>query len=126
MDTIKSYSKNLEAFEMWNYRRIMKVSWKEYRSKEEVLGMINSKRMLAEMMKRRELTNFGHLVRRDGIQRLLLDGKIKGKLSRSKQRLTWADNITEWRVYQGGTRPKEMEIHDSRPARSRWHRVMIN
>ena len=92
----KATVKKLEAFEMWTYRRIMKVSWKEYKSNEEVLSMINSKRMLVEMIKRRKLAYFGHLVRRDDIQRLLLDGKINGKRSRGKQRLTWADNITEW------------------------------
>ena len=62
----------------------MKISWKEYRSNEEVLSMINSKRMLIEMIKTRKLTYFGHLVRRGGIQRLLLDGKINGKGSRGK------------------------------------------
>ena len=92
----KATVKKLEAFEMWTYRRIMKVSWKEYKSNEEVLSMINSKRMLVEMIKRRKLAYFGHLVRRDDTQRLLLDGKINGKRSRGKQRLTWADNITEW------------------------------
>ena len=88
--------KKLEVLEMWTYMRIMKVSWKEYKSNEEVLSMINSKRMLVEMIKRRKLAYFGHLVRRDDIQRLLPDGKIYGKRSRGKQQLTWADNITEW------------------------------
>ena len=92
----KATVKNLEAFEMWTYRRIMKISWKEYKSNKEVLNMINSKRMLVDMIKRKKLAYFGHLVRRDNIQRLLLDGKIDGKRSRGKQRLTWADNITEW------------------------------
>ena len=92
----KATVKNLEAFEMWTYRRIMKISWNEYKSNKEVLNMINSKRMLVDMIKRKKLAYFGHLVRRDNIQRLLLDGKIDGKRSRGKQRLTWADNITEW------------------------------
>ena len=73
----------------------MKISWKEYMRNEEVLSMINSKSMLVEMIKRRMLTYFGHLVRREGIQRLLLDGKINGKRSRGKQRLTQADYIKE-------------------------------
>ena len=63
----------------------MKIWWKEYRNNEEVLGMINSERMLVEMIRRRKLSYFGHLVRRDGIQRLLLDGKINGKRSRGRQ-----------------------------------------
>ena len=63
----------------------MKISWKEYKSNKEVLNMINSKRMLVDMIKRKKLAYFGHLVRRDNIQRLLLDGKIDGKRSRGKQ-----------------------------------------
>jgi len=92
----KATVKNLEAFEMWSYRRIIKISWKEYKSNEEVLSMMNSKRMLVKMIKRRKLTYFRHFVRREVIQRLLLDGKINGKWSRGKQRLTWADIIKGW------------------------------
>ena len=111
--------------------RIMKVSWKEYKSNEEVLSMKNSKRMLVEMIKRRKLAYFGHLVKRDDIQRLLPDGKIYGKRSRGKQQLTWADKHHRMdrndvqRIYEGGTRPREMEIHDSRHAGSRWHQMMM-
>jgi len=61
----------------------MKISWKEYRNNEEVLSMINSIRMPVEMI-RRKLTYFGQLVRRESIQRLLLDGKSNGKRSRGK------------------------------------------
>ena len=81
---------------MWTYRRIMKISCKEYRSNKEVLRMINYKKMLVEMIKRRKLSYSGHLVRREGIQRLLLDGMINGIRSRGKQWLTCADNIKEW------------------------------
>ena len=76
----KATVKNLEASQMWTYRRIMKISSKGYRSNKEVLGKINSKRMPGEMIKRRKLTNL-----RDGIQRLLLDGKVIGKRSRGRQ-----------------------------------------
>ena len=80
----KATIKNLEAFEMWTYRRIMRTSWIEHKSNEEVLSMINSKRLLVYMIKRRKLAYFGH-IRRDGIQRLLLDGKVNGKRSRGRQ-----------------------------------------
>ena len=60
--------------------------------------MINSKRMLVEMIKRRKLAYFGHLVRRDDIERLLIDGKINGKRSRGRDAGStvgqWADG---WR-----------------------------
>ena len=80
----KAAVKNLAAFPIWTYRRILKISWKGYKSNEEVLSMINSIRMLVDIMKRRKLAYFGHLVKRDDIQRLLLGGKINGKRSRGK------------------------------------------
>ena len=58
--------------------------------------MINSKRTLVDMIKRRKLAYFGHLVRSDDIQRSLLVRKLDGKRSRGRQRITWASNITEW------------------------------
>ena len=57
----------------------MRISWTEHKCNQEVLSMMNSKRQLAEMIKRGKLAYFGHIVRIDDIQRLQLDGKINGK-----------------------------------------------
>ena len=76
---------------------MMKISWTEKKSNEEILNMIGMDRMLIKVIKKRKMAYFGHLMRRsDGLQRLLLDGKIEGKRDRGRQRLIWTDNIMEW------------------------------
>ena len=71
----KAIQNKLEASEMWIYRRMMRISWTEHKSNEEVLEMTISKRSLIATIKKRKLQYFGHLIRQNGIQRLLLEGK---------------------------------------------------
>ena len=88
----KAVQNKLEAFEMWIYRRMMRISWTKHKSNEEVLEMTISKRSLIVTVKKRKLQYSGHLIRQNGMQRLLLEGK-RG-LGRS--RTMWMDNIKDW------------------------------
>ena len=81
---------------MWTYRRMLKISWKDHKTNEEVLRMANTKRSLLSNIKERKLKYFGHIVRAQGIHRMLLEGRINGKRSRGRPRTTWFDNIKEW------------------------------
>eukprot|EP00112_Aurelia_sp_Birch-Aquarium-sp1_P010384 Seg222.2 transcript_id=Seg222.2/GoldUCD/mRNA.D3Y31 product="hypothetical protein" protein_id=Seg222.2/GoldUCD/D3Y31 len=58
---------------------------------------MNTKRSLIKTIKQRKCAYFGHLIRGDGLQRLLLEGKFNGKRGRGRQRATWFDNIKEWK-----------------------------
>ena len=58
---------------------MMRISWTEHKHNEEVLEMTISKRSLMMTIKKRKLQYFGHLIRQNGIQRLLLEGKIEGR-----------------------------------------------
>ena len=78
------------------YRRMMRISWTEHKSNEEVLEMTISKRSLAVTIKKRKLQYFRHLIRQNGIQRLLLEGKIEGKRGCGRSRIMWMDNIKAW------------------------------
>ena len=59
---------------MWIYRRMLHIPWKAYKANEEVLGMISTKVSLLVTAKQRKTAFFCHIVRRNGLQRLLLEG----------------------------------------------------
>ncbi|KAG1671834.1 Ceramide synthase 5 [Nymphon striatum] len=86
----------LEAYEMWIYRRIGKVSWTERKTNEYVLRMLGIKKQLLNIVKERKLKYYGHIKRHQTVQRTTLEGKVEGKRSRGKQRLKWEDNIKGW------------------------------
>ena len=83
------------AFEMWAYRRMLRVSWTEHKTDEEVLRMVNTASSLLPTIKKRKCQYFGH-VRARSIQKLLLEDKIEGKRERERLRITWMKNIKEW------------------------------
>ena len=86
----------IEAFEMWIYRKILKISYTEHRTNEYVLQKMNTRRSLMNTIKQRKCVYFGHLIRGEGLQRLLLEGKFNGKRERGRPRFTWFSNIKEW------------------------------
>ena len=92
----KQIEDRINALEMWIYRRMLKVSYTDRVSNEEILRRVGGKRNLVRMIKTRKMQYFGHIVRADGMQRLLLDGKIEGVRRRGAQRRTWAKDITDW------------------------------
>ena len=87
----KAIQNKLEAFEMWIYRRMMRISWADHKG-NVILEMTLSKRSLIVTIKKRKLQYFGHLIRQNGIQRLLLEGK-RGC---GRPRMMWVDNIKDW------------------------------
>ncbi|KAG1687297.1 putative uncharacterized transposon-derived protein F52C9.6 [Nymphon striatum] len=75
----------IKAFEMWIYRRMLKISYTEHRTNEFVLRKIEAKRSLMNTIKKRKCTYFGHIMRKeDGLQRLLLDGGLYSALLQNK------------------------------------------
>ena len=75
---------------------MMRISWTEHKINEEVLEMTISKRSQMATIKKRKLWYFGHLIRQNGIQRLLLEGKIEGMRGCGRPRMMWMDNIKDW------------------------------
>ena len=92
----KATENKLEAFEIWIYRRMMRISWAEHKSNEEVLEMTISKRSLIVTIKKSKFQYFRHLIRQNGIQRLLHEEKIEGKRGCGRPRMMWMDNIKDW------------------------------
>ena len=92
----KETSDKLEAFEMWLYRRMLRISWKEHKTNGEVLHKMKTKRSLSNTIKKRKCQYFGHIIRGNGVQRLLMEGRINSRRGRGRPRTMWTDNIKEW------------------------------
>ena len=75
---------------------MLKISYKEQKTNEEVLNMVNSKRQLLSIIAKRKCKYFGHIIRQNSLQRQLLEGKNEGKRGRGRPRATWIDNIKYW------------------------------
>ena len=87
---------DIEAFEMGLYRRMLRISWKEHKTNGEVLHKTKTKRSLLNTIKKGKFQYFGHIIRGNGVQRLLMEGSIKGRRGRGRPRTMWTDNIKEW------------------------------
>ena len=82
----KVTSDKLEAFEMWLYRRMLRISWKERKTNEEVLNKMKTKRSLLNTLKKRKCQYFEDILRGNGVQRLLMEGRINGRIGRGRPR----------------------------------------
>ena len=91
----KAEQRRLDAFKLWYWRRLLRVSWTPRRSNQSILKEINSKYSLEGLMLK--LQWFGHLMRRaDSLEKTLMLGKIEGRRRRGRQRMRWLDGITNW------------------------------
>ena len=87
--------RNVEAAEMWYYRRMLRVSYKDHMSNEEVLKWLHQKRQLIQTIENRQIRFLGHCIRKQQLEDLALSGKIKGKRSVGGQRKTLLDNFAK-------------------------------
>ena len=71
----------------------MKISYTEHKTNEEVLQMIGEKRSLAKEIIRRKLQYLDHLIRRNGVQKRLLEAEVEGNRGRGRPKTTWLANI---------------------------------
>ena len=89
--------KRIEAFEMWCYRRLLRVSYREHRTNEWILQKLGTERQLLKQVKKRKLRFFGHIKRHPGsLEEIIMEGQVDGKRSAGRPRITWEDNIKTW------------------------------
>ena len=92
--TKKAEHQRIDAFELWSWRRSLRVPWTARRSNQSILQQISPKYLLEGLMLKLKLQYFGHLMRRaDSLKKTLMLGKIEG-LRRKGQRMRWLDGIT--------------------------------
>ena len=88
--------KKADAFELWCWRRLLRVSWTARRSNQSILKEISPGYSLEGMMLKLTLQYFGHLTRRvDSLEKTLMLGGIGGRRRRGRQRMRWLDGITD-------------------------------
>ena len=86
----------IDAFELWCWRRLLRVPWAARRSNQSILKEISSKYSLEGLMLKLKLLCFGHLMRRvDSFAKTLMLGGIGGRRRRGRQRMRWLDGITD-------------------------------
>ena len=85
----KAEHQRIDAFELWCWRRLLRVPWTERRSNQSVLKEISPEYSLEGLMLKLKLQYFGHLIRRtDSLEKTLILGKIEGGRSRGRQRMS--------------------------------------
>ena len=101
--TVKSWTvkkaerQKIDVFELWCWRRLLRVPWTARRSNQSILKEISAGISLDGMMLKLKLQYFGHLMRRvDSLEKTLMLGRIGGRRRRGQQRMRWLDGITDW------------------------------
>ena len=87
--------KRIEAFEMWCLRKMLKVSYKEHRTNESVLKAAGHSRSLKSEILKRKTKYLGHTIRKNGLQRQLMEACIEGSRGRGRPRHTWLHNVKQ-------------------------------
>ena len=99
----KAEHQRIYAFELWCWRRLLRVSWTARRSNQSILKEISPEYSLEGLMLKLKLRYFGHLMRRaDSLEKTLMLGKIEGRKRRGWQRMRWLDGITGLNGHESG------------------------
>ena len=92
----KAERRRIDGFELWCWRRLLRVPWTARRSHQTILKEISPEISLEGMMLKLKLQYFGHLMRRvDSLEKTLMLGGIGGRRRRGQQRMRWLDGITD-------------------------------
>ena len=92
----KAEHRRIDAFELWCWRRLLRLCWTARRSNQSILKEINPGISLEGMMLKLKLQYFGHLMRRaDSLEKTLILGGIEGRRRRGRPRMRWLDGITD-------------------------------
>ena len=92
----KTEHQRIDVFELWCWKRLLRVTWKAKRSNQSILKEISTEYSLEGLMLKLKLHYFGHLMRRtDSFEKTLMLGKIEGRRIRGQQRMRWLDGMTD-------------------------------
>ena len=117
----KDDEQRIQAIEMWLYRRMLKVSWTERKTNEEVLVMANADREILTHIRERQMRFLGHVLRRDGMEKLVVEGKLEGRRSRGRPRRSYINTLMK-------VNGESSAVDFVRKAQQRedWHTMVVN
>jgi len=93
----KAECRRSDAFELWCWRRLLRVPWTARRSNQSILKEISPEYSLKGLMLNLKLQYFGHLMRRtDSLEKTMMLGKIEGMRRRGQQRMRWIASLSQW------------------------------
>ena len=96
MDHKEAEHQRIDAFELWYWRRLLRVPWTARRSNQSIQKEISPEYSLEGLMLKLKLPYFGHLMQRaDSLEKTLMLGKIEDRRRRRRQRMKWLDGITD-------------------------------
>ena len=92
----KAECRSIDAFELWYWRRLLRVPWTARRPNQSILKEISPGCSLEKLMLKPKLQYFGHLMQRaDSFEKTLMLGKIEGQRRRGRQSMRWLDGVTD-------------------------------
>ena len=124
----KAERRRIDAFELWCWRRLLRVPWTARRSNQSILKEISPGCSLEGLMLKLKLQYFGHLMWRvDSLEKTLMLGGIEGRRRRGQQRMRWMASLTRWTWVWGNSgswwwtgRPGMLQFMGSQRVRHNW------
>ena len=105
---------------MWFLRRMLRIPWTDHITNEEVLRKAGCQRKLMFNIRKRQLLFLGHVIRKEGLEELVLSGKVDGKKGRGRPRTTFMSSITSW------TRKSGVEMLRKAKDRDLWRDMVAD
>ena len=122
----KAERRRIDAFELWCWRRLLRVPWTARRFNQSILKEISPGYSLEGLMLRLKLQYFGHLMWRAGsLEKTLNLGKIEGGRKRGRQRMKWMASLNRWTWRTGDWRAAVHEVAKSRTWLSNWTELKV-